>query len=53
MALQGFQVEPLAVAEGLQVDPGREFMGSSVSCLRSTLSKFGAVELTSTGTKAS
>ena len=46
-----YKRSPLRWPKLLQVDPGREFM-DSVS-LQSTLSKFGAVGWTSTGTKAS
>ena len=48
-----YKRSPLRWPKLLQVDPRREFMAPSVSCWRSTLSKFGAVGWTSAGTKTS
>ena len=47
-----YKRSPLRWPKLIQVEPGREFMGS-VSQHASTLSRFGAVGLTSTATKAS
>ena len=48
-----YKRSPLGWPKLLQVDPRRQFTGSVRQLWQSTLSRFGAVGLTSTGTKAS